>query len=128
MIEVTKYQSEDGKLFDSPDECQNYENKNIHVIDNRLNAVFDTDTIYYITCGGSIQRVKFVSVEETSEFDERYIDDVWCKVRIIESLYHFISMDDPDQEFNCWCEFKLPTKNLRSLFNFDILSELTKFS
>ena len=126
MIEVIRYQSEDGMLFDSPEECQDYENDNIHVIDQRLNAVFDTDTIYYITCGGRpcINRVKFVSVEETSYFDERYIADVWTKVKILESLYHFINVDDSDQEFDCWCESELPTTDLRSLFNFDIAAEL----
>jgi len=123
MKQVIKYQAEDGKLFDNPEECQDYENDNIHVIDQRLNAVFDTESIYYIrSCG--IQRVKFVSVEETSELDERYIDDVWTNVKIIESLYHFISVDDSDQEFDCWCELQLPTTDLRSLFNFDIAAEL----
>lgn len=127
MIEVIRYQSEDGKLFDSPEECQDYENDNIHVIDQRLNAVFDTESIYYMISGRScgIQRVKFVSVEETSELDERYIDDVWTKVKIIESLYHFIEVDDPTQEFDCWCQSQLPTSDLKSLFNFDIVAELS---
>ena len=38
MKQVIKYQAEDGKLFDSSEECQAYENKSI---DQRPNAVFD---------------------------------------------------------------------------------------
>ena len=127
MIEVIRYQSLDGKLFDNPEECQDYENNMIYVIDQRLNAVFDTTTIYYMNIGRScgIQRVKFVSVEDTIELDERYIDDVWTKIKIIESLYSFIGVDDPTQEFSCWCQSQLPTSDLRSLFNFDIVAELS---
>jgi hypothetical protein len=38
MKKVTKYQSRDGKSFDSPDECQAHENE---LIDQRRSAVYD---------------------------------------------------------------------------------------
>jgi len=38
MKKVTKYQSRDGKLFDTPEECQAHENK---LIDQRRSAVYD---------------------------------------------------------------------------------------
>jgi hypothetical protein len=126
MIEVTMYESADGKRFSTPEECQNWESNNITVIDQRFIAVFDTESIYYMESSCGIQRVKFVGIEETTEIDTRWDVDGnnEIMVQILERTYNFIGVDDPTQEFNCWRESQLPTKDLRSLFNFDIAAEL----
>ena len=128
MIEVIRYISNDGKLFDSPEECLAHEDENIELIDNRFNVEYFPDAIYYISGGRefNIQRVKFVGIKETTEIQEVWGEEKQLDyfVKVIESVYNFIGVDDPTQEFNCWCESQLPTSDLRSLFNFDIAAEL----